>query len=72
MNIILKENIIDVIVTSHEAIDILGITRARLCQLNKAGKLIPVKKNLYYLKDIQERQNIQEDLRNKYFRPSKK
>ena len=70
MNIVEREEIKDIIITSSEATKILGITRARLSQLNKAGKLIPIKKNLYYLKDIQERKNIQVGLRLKYYRPT--
>ena len=72
MNISEKDNIKELVVTSNEVINILGITRSRLCQLSKSGKIIPIKKNLYYLKDIQERKNIQEGLRDKYYRPVNK
>lgn len=63
-----KKDIKDIIVTSDEVIKILDISRARLSQLKKNGKLIPIKKNLYYLKDVQERKNIQEDLRRKHYK----
>lgn len=67
----LKENIRKAIVTSDEAIKILGITRARLSQLKKSGKLMPITKNVYSLEDIQNRHNIQESLRKKYYKPKK-
>lgn len=67
-----KENIEEIILTSHEVIQILGISKARLSQLKKSGKLTPIKKNLYFLKDVQNRQNMQLTLREKYLRPKKK
>lgn len=67
-----KENIEEIILTSHEVIQILGISKARLSQLKKSGKLTPIKKNLYFLKDVQERYSIQSSLREKYFRRNKK
>ena len=72
MNLSEKQDIRDLVVTSNEAINILGITRARLSQLNSTGKLTPIKKNLYYFKDIQDRKNIQGELRDKYYRPVNK
>jgi DNA-binding Xre family transcriptional regulator len=59
----------DLVVTSKEATQLLGITRARLSQLVKTGKLKPVKKNMYLVVDILERLETQNELRKKYYRP---
>ena len=60
------------IVTSNEVIQILDITRARLCQLVRNGKLKPIKRNIFLLDDIMERKLCQEELRIKFYRPRNK
>lgn len=64
-----RANIKDMIVSSREVLEILGIKRARLSQLVKTGKILPVKKNIYLLYDVLERKRIQEELREKFYRP---
>ena len=66
-----REEIKELLVTSKEVIEILGIKRSRLSQLVKSGKLQPVKKNIYLLSDILERKEMQDDLRNKFYRPKR-
>ena len=60
-------NLKDLLVTSTEVLVILGITKARLSQLAKSGKLAPLKKNIYLLSDVLERKERQEPLREKYW-----
>ena len=69
MEILSKEEIKGLVVTSKEVLEILGIKRARLSQLVKKGKIQPVKKNVYLLSEIIERKRIQQELREKYYRP---
>jgi predicted XRE-type DNA-binding protein len=63
-----KKSIKDSIVTSKEVLQILDISRSRLSQLVKSGKLTPLKKNLYLLLDVLERKHLQTELREKYYR----
>ncbi len=69
MQTLRKEEIRGLLVTSKEVLEILSITRARLSQLIKKGKLQPVKKNVYLLSDVLERKKVQEGLRIKFYRP---
>lgn len=64
-----KEDIKELLVTSNEVLDILGIKRSRLSQLVKSGKITPIKKNIYFLSDVLERKTNQEELRLKFYRP---
>jgi len=61
----------DLVVTSKEVIEILDIKRARLSQIVKSGKLTPIKKNIYLLSDVLKRKEQQDELRKKYYRPSR-
>lgn len=60
----------ELVLTSKEVTEILDIKRARLSQMAKSGKLIPIKKNVYLLSDVLKRKELQEELRRKYYRPS--
>ena len=60
----------ELVLTSKEVTDLLDIKRARLSQMAKSGKLIPIKKNVYLLSDVLKRKEQQEELRRKYYRPS--
>ncbi len=44
MDKITLDNVIEMIATSNEVLQILDIKRARLSQLSKKGKLVPIKK----------------------------
>ncbi len=65
------EEIKNSVVTSREVTELLGISRARLSQLVKTGKLTPIKKNLFLINDILERKEQQIILREKYYKISK-
>jgi predicted XRE-type DNA-binding protein len=58
------------VLSSSETMEILGITRARLSQLVKADKLIPIKQldkgNLFLRSDVEEKKKELEVLREKY------
>lgn len=58
------------VLTAPEAIEILGITRARMSQLIKQGKITPVKKldkvSLFLRVDVEEKRKELEALREKY------
>ncbi|PGP18667.1 DNA-binding protein [Bacillus cereus] len=47
------------VLTSTEAAEVLGVSRARISQLIGSGQLIPVKKlkgdSLFYRKDVEEK-----------------
>lgn len=65
------EEIKNSVITSREVTELLGISRARLSQLVKTGKLIPIKKNLFLTSDILVRKEQQIILRKKYYKISK-
>jgi predicted XRE-type DNA-binding protein len=65
----IRNTIKNLIVTSNEVLQILGITRGRLSQLTKCGKIKPIKKNVFLLEDVLKRKIEQEQLRDKYYRP---
>lgn len=65
---ITKNSIKQVIVTSKEVLDILGISRQRLNQLEKSKKLIPIKKGSYFLEEVLKRKDEQQVLRALYAR----
>ncbi len=71
MEIIDGRMISELVLTSKEVTEILDIKRARLSQMVKSGKLMPIKKNVYLLSDVLKRKEQQEELRRKYYRPSK-
>lgn len=50
----LRQYIIDNVVTSGEAIDILGFSRVRLSQIVKMGSIVPIKRGIYLKQDIEE------------------
>ncbi|HFK1717448.1 TPA: DNA-binding protein [Bacillus cereus] len=58
------------VLTAPEAIEILSITRARMSQLIKQGKITPVKKldkvSLFLRVDVEEKRKELEALREKY------
>lgn len=62
--------IIDNVLTTSEAIKILGITRSRMSQLISDGKITPVKKlrgdSLFLRHDIEEKRKELEERRKKY------
>ena len=66
------EEIKNSIVTSCEVLQILNITRARLSQLVKSGKLNPIKRNIFLLEEVMNRKSRQEELRIKFYRPKSK
>jgi predicted XRE-type DNA-binding protein len=70
MGFINEQMIRDQVLTSKEVTEVLDIKRARLSQMAKSGKLIPIKKNVYLLSDVLKRKEQQEELRKKYYRPS--
>jgi len=69
MGIITRDSVKELVATSKEVIEILGISRARLSQLAKNKKLTPIKKNLYMIEDVLSRKASQDSLRKKYYRP---
>jgi len=69
MEIINRDCILETVLTSSEVIKVLGISRTRLSQLVKKGKLVPLKKNLYLLDDVTKRKIEQNELRRIYYRP---
>jgi len=58
------------VLTTSEAIELLGVTRQRLHQMVKAGKLIPIKElprdRLFLRSDVEDRKKELEALRKKY------
>lgn len=61
---LIKENTMD----STEVVEFLGISKQRLSNMNKAGKLVAVKKGIYLKMDVEARKAEQDELREKYYR----
>lgn len=53
---------------SSEVIEYLGISKQRLCDMNRQGKLIAIKKGIYLKMDVENRKKDQDELREKYYR----
>ncbi|EDS76615.1 conserved hypothetical protein [Clostridium botulinum C str. Eklund] len=53
---------------SKEVVECLGISKQRLSDMNRTGKLIAVKKGIYLKQDVLARKEEQEELRNKYYK----
>lgn len=51
---------------SSEASSYLGISKQRLSDMNRTGKLVAVKKGIYLRQDVEKRKVIQDELREKY------
>ncbi|GLY09612.1 helix-turn-helix domain-containing protein [Pseudobacillus badius] len=62
--------VIEQVLTTSEAIEILGVTRQRMNSLISTGKITPVKKlnreTLFLRSDIEARKAEQDGLRQKY------
>ena len=57
---------------SQEARQVLGLSKSRFATLKSSGKLVPLKGNLYFRKDVIDRLAIQEELRRKHYRRNSK
>jgi len=54
---------------SSEVISYLNITKQRLSDLKRTGKLTAIKKGIYLKSDVEERKAKQGSLRRKYYKP---
>lgn len=61
---LIQENTMD----STEVTKYLGISKQRLSDMNRTGKLVAVKKGIYLRSDVEARKAEQEELRRKYLR----
>ncbi|WP_039242705.1 hypothetical protein [Clostridium botulinum] len=61
---LIKDNTMD----STEVVEFLGISRQRLSDMNRTGKLVAVKKGIYLKQDVVARKEEQEALRLKYYK----
>jgi len=61
---IIQENTMD----STETVEYLGISKQRLSDMNRQGKLVAIKKGIYLKQDVYERKKVQEELREKYYK----
>lgn len=59
---LIQENTMD----SAEVVEYLGISKQRLSDMNRQGKLIAIKKGIYLKCDVEERKKEQDELRQKY------
>ena len=53
---------------STETVEYLGISKQRLSDMNRQGKLVAIKKGIYLKQDVYERKKVQEELREKYYK----
>ncbi|KEI02886.1 DNA-binding protein [Clostridium botulinum C/D] len=53
---------------SKEVLEYLEISKQRLSNMNKTGKLIAVKKGVYLKQDVLARKEEQGELRDKYYK----
>jgi predicted XRE-type DNA-binding protein len=63
---LIQDNTMD----SSEVAEYLGISKQRLSDMNRTGKLAAVKKGIYLREDVEKRKEEQGELREKYYRPS--
>ncbi|CAG7841156.1 hypothetical protein CLOHAE12215_02580 [Clostridium haemolyticum] len=61
---LIQDNTMD----SAEVTEFLGISRQRLSDMNRTGKLVAIKKGIYLKQDVFARKKEQEELRNKYYK----
>jgi DNA-binding Xre family transcriptional regulator len=61
---LIQDNTMD----SSEVVEYLGISKQRLSDMNRTGKLIAVKKGIYLKTDVETRKEEQGDLREKYYK----
>lgn len=61
---IIQDNTMD----SSEVVEYLGISKQRLSDMNRQGKLVAIKKGIYLKQDVDKRKQEQENLREKYYR----
>lgn len=61
---LIQENTMD----SKEVIAYLEISKQRLSDMNRDGKLIAIKKGIYLKADVEKRKSEQGELRDKYYR----
>lgn len=54
---------------STEVVEYLGISKQRLSDMSRTGKLQAIKKGIYLRKDVEARKAEQGKLRDKYYRP---
>ncbi len=53
---------------SSEVLEYLGISKQRLSNMNRQGKLVSVKKGIYLKTDVKKRKLEQSELRKKYYK----
>ncbi|QXE20464.1 helix-turn-helix domain-containing protein [Clostridium sp. 001] len=53
---------------SSEVVEYLGISKQRLSDMNRQGKLTAIKKGIYLREDVEKRKLEQDDLRKKYYK----
>lgn len=61
---LIQDNTMD----STEAAEYLGISKQRLSDMNRTGKLVAIKKGIYFREDVEKRKEDQEELRDKYYK----
>lgn len=61
---LIQENTMD----TSEVVEYLGISKQRLSDMNRTGKLVAVKKGIYLKADVETRKIEQNELRKKYYR----
>lgn len=58
----------DTTMDSAEVAEFLGISRQRLSDMNRTGKLVAIKKGIYLKQDVLARKEEQGELRLKYYK----
>lgn len=61
---LIKDNTME----SAEVIEYLGISKQRLSDMARTGKLKAIKKGLYLKQDVEKRKSEQNKLREKYYK----
>lgn len=56
---------------SSEVVEYLGISKQRLSDMNRTGKLVAIKKGIYLKVDVEKRKEEQDELRDKYYKRKK-
>lgn len=61
---LIKDNTMD----SSEVVAYLGISKQRLSDMARTGKLEAIKKGIYLKSDVESRKNEQDELREKFYK----
>ncbi|KHD37015.1 hypothetical protein NL50_06705 [Clostridium acetobutylicum] len=61
---LIKDNTMD----ANEVAEYLEVSKQRISDMNRQGKLVSIKKGIYLKQDVENRKKEQNELRKKYYK----